>query len=76
MKKQTKFIWTAKVSEKGQIAIPKQAREVFNIKTGDTLLLFGDIERGIAIGKAEDYINLANSVYFALGKGEDDENNN
>lgn len=37
-----KYIWTARVGEKGQIVIPKQAREVFDINAGDTVLLFGD----------------------------------
>ena len=44
-----KYAWTATVGEKGQIVIPKQAREIFGIKPGDTLLLLGDEERGIAI---------------------------
>ncbi len=44
-----KYAWTATVGEKGQIVIPKQARELFDIKPGDTLLLLGDEERGIAI---------------------------
>ncbi|MDO4194019.1 MAG: AbrB/MazE/SpoVT family DNA-binding domain-containing protein [Erysipelotrichaceae bacterium] len=44
-----KYAWTATVGEKGQIVIPKQAREVFGIKPGDTLLLLGDENRGIAI---------------------------
>lgn len=44
-----KYAWTATVGEKGQIVIPKQAREIFDIKPGDTLLLLGDEERGIAI---------------------------
>ena len=44
-----KYAWTATVGEKGQIVIPKQARDIFGIKPGDTLLLLGDIERGIAI---------------------------
>ena len=44
-----KFIWTTKVTSKGQIVLPKQAREVFDIKEGDTLILFGDKEKGIAI---------------------------
>lgn len=44
-----KYAWTATVGEKGQIVIPKQAREVFGIKPGDTLVLLGDEERGIAI---------------------------
>ncbi len=43
-----KYAWTA-VGEKGQIVIPKQAREIFNIKPGDTLLILGDEDRGIAI---------------------------
>ena len=44
-----KYAWTATVGEKGQIVIPKQAREIFGIKPGDTLLLLGDEKRGIAI---------------------------
>ena len=33
------YAWTATVGEKGQIVIPKQARDVFGIEPGDTLLL-------------------------------------
>lgn len=44
-----KYAWTATVGEKGQIVIPKQARDIFQIQPGDTLLLLGDEERGIAI---------------------------
>ncbi|MHC1748930.1 MAG: AbrB/MazE/SpoVT family DNA-binding domain-containing protein [Cellulosilyticaceae bacterium] len=44
-----KYRGTVKVGEKGQIVIPKGARDLFNIKPGDTLLLLADIERGIAI---------------------------
>lgn len=44
-----KYAWTATVGEKGQIVIPKQAREIFGIKPGDNLLILGDEERGIAI---------------------------
>ncbi len=44
-----KYAWTATVGEKGQIVIPKQAREIFGIQPGDTLLILGDIERGLAI---------------------------
>ena len=43
-----KYAWTATVGEKGQIVIPKQARELFGIRPGDTLLLLGDEKRGIA----------------------------
>ena len=44
-----KYAWTVTVGEKVQFVIPKQARELFNIKPGDTLILLGDIEKGIAI---------------------------
>lgn len=44
-----KYAWTATVGEKGQIVIPKQAREIFGIKPGDTLLILGDENHGIAI---------------------------
>ena len=44
-----KYAWTATVGEKGQIVIPKQAREIFGINPGDTLILLGDREKGIAI---------------------------
>lgn len=43
------FAATVKVGEKGQIVIPKGARDLFGIKPGDTLLLLADVERGIAI---------------------------
>ncbi len=42
-----------KVGEKGQIVIPKKARDIFNIKPGDSLLLIGDEEQGIAIIRNE-----------------------
>lgn len=44
-----KYAWTATVGEKGQIVIPKQARDIFDIKPGDTLVLLGDEKKGIAI---------------------------
>ena len=39
---------TVKVGERGQIVIPKEAREIFDINPGDTLLVLGDEEQGIA----------------------------
>ena len=65
-----KYVWTTKVSDKGQIVIPKEAREIFNINVGDTLLLLGDTERGIAIVKAEQYLDFAEKILEANNKGE------
>lgn len=44
-----KNAWTVKIGEKGQFVIPKEAREMFDIHPGDTILVLGDINRGIAI---------------------------
>ena len=44
-----KFYGSVTVSERGQIVIPVEAREDFNINTGDKLLVFGDFEKGIGI---------------------------
>lgn len=44
---------TVKVGEKGQIVIPKEARALFNIQAGDTLLVLGDDENGIIITKPD-----------------------
>ena len=48
-----KYAWTVTVGEKGQIVIPKQAREVFGIKPGDSLVLLGDKKKGMALIKTE-----------------------
>ena len=52
-KTEERFIVSVKVGPKGQITIPIEARKMFDIKEGDTLMVLGDKERGIAILKAE-----------------------
>ena len=66
-----KYAWTATVGEKGQIVIPKQARDIFEIKPGDTLLLLGDEKRGIAIPPKGAFSEL---FATAFDKKEDKEN--
>lgn len=60
-----KLMSVTKVGEKGQIVIPKDMREMFNIHAGDTILLLADKERGIAIVSNEDYLNFAQSIFEA-----------
>jgi len=55
---QDRFIVSVKVGEKGQIIVPKEAREMFNISPGDTLMFLGDKERGIALIKSDDVYKL------------------
>ena len=58
-----KYAWTATVGEKGQIVIPKQARDIFGIKKGDTLLLLGDEQKGIAIPPKRAFAQLFDIAY-------------
>ena len=66
-----KYAWTATVGEKGQIVITKQARDIFDIKPGDTLLILGDEERGIAIPPKGAFAELF-GVAFKEKDGEGD----
>ena len=44
-----KYAWMVKIGEKGQFVIPKEAREIFDLKPGMEILVLGDREKGIAI---------------------------
>lgn len=48
-----KYIGISKVGEKGQIVIPKEAREMFGIKPGDYLVILCDKKKGMAILKSD-----------------------
>ena len=54
------------VGEKGQIVIPATARRIFNIKPGDKLVVLGDESQGLAILKANDFLNMANVIKKAI----------
>ena len=70
--KSHRIFGTARVGERGQIVIPKEARRFFGISPGDTLLILGDEERGIVITKPEVLSSIAEEI---LGK-KDGENGN
>ena len=50
------------VGDKGQVVIPAKARKLFNISSGDQLVILGDEAQGLAILKAESFLELAQSV--------------
>lgn len=58
-----KYAWTVTVGEKGQIVIPKQAREIFGIQPGDNLILLGDVNRGLAIPPRNSLSELADRLF-------------
>ncbi|EOS63564.1 AbrB/MazE/SpoVT family DNA-binding domain-containing protein [Oscillibacter sp. 1-3] len=64
---------TVKVGERGQIVIPKEAREVFQIRAGDTMIVLGDEKWGLAVTKADVLERHAKEVFRKIaGGGADD----
>ena len=68
-----KYAWTATVGEKGQIVIPKQAREVFDIHPGDTLVILGDESKGLAIPPKGLFARFAAAVFETEQAAEEEE---
>ena len=62
---------TAKVGDRGQIVIPKEARQLFHIQPGDTLLILGEEDSGLVISKSEILTDIANQIFDTI-KSEDE----
>lgn len=58
-----KYIGVCKVGEKGQIVIPKDAREMFGIKPGDTVIILCDKEKGMALVKSDFIEDLTDKLF-------------
>ena len=63
-----KVFGTAKVGDRGQIVIPKEAREFFGIQPGDTLLILGKNETGLIVTKPETLHDLADQIFHSVEK--------
>jgi len=61
---------TAKVGDRGQIVIPKEARELFNIRPGDTLLILGEEDTGLIVSRPELLSDIANQIFETVKKEE------
>lgn len=48
-----KYLGICKVGEKGQIVIPKEARDMFDIKPGDSIVVLCDKKKGIALVRSD-----------------------
>ena len=60
--KSKRVFGTARVGDRGQIVIPKEARELFDIHPGDTLLILGEAETGLIVSRPEVLNNLADEI--------------
>lgn len=70
--KANQFAWTVTVGEKGQIVIPKQARALFDIQPGDTLIVLGDRHKGLAIPPKGLFAQLAAAIFEEEGDDDGD----
>ena len=61
---------TAKVGDRGQIVIPKEARELFNIQPGDTLLILGEEDTGLIVSRPDVLSDIANQIFENVKKEE------
>ena len=68
MKKGKKFYGSVTVTERGQISLPAAARKDFDIKTGDKLLVLGDLEKGIALAKSNFVLQMMEGTLETMGK--------
>lgn len=57
---------TTKMNDRGQIVIPKKARELFDIKNGDSFVVLGDEAEGIALIKADIFEKRLNDTWNSM----------
>ena len=65
---QDKFMATVRIGPKGQIVIPKEVRDMFQINPGDTLLLLADAQKGIAIERYGVFAKIADAIFAGKAK--------
>lgn len=63
VKPKGKNAWTVTVGTKGQIVLPKEARDMFDINPGDTLIILGDKECGLAIPRKDQFADFFGIVF-------------
>ena len=64
--KAPRIFGTAKVGDRGQIVIPKEAREYFGIEPGDTLLILGKTETGLIVTRPDALNDLATKIFHSV----------
>ena len=69
-----KYAWMVKIGEKGQFVIPKEAREMFELQPGSTILVLGDQERGLAILPRQMQSEFIARIFRDMSGGEGEQN--
>ena len=67
------FMSSVKIGPKGQIVIPKEARDMFGLQPGDALVLLADKKKGIALQTADKLNPLLRTAFAALPDEEDED---
>lgn len=67
------YMSSVKIGPKGQIVIPKEARDMFGLQPGDTLVLLADKKKGIALQTADELNPLLWTAFAALPDEEDED---
>ena len=67
------FMSAVKIGPKGQIVIPKEARDMFGLEPGDSLVLMADVKKGIALQTIESLNPMLRMVFDKLSPEEDGE---
>ena len=72
-KQERYYMSSVRLGPQGQIVIPKEARDMFGLQPGDTLVLLADKKKGLALQTAEKLNPMLRKVFAALPDGEDEE---
>ena len=65
-----KFAWMVKIGEKGQFVIPKEARDLFDLKPGYEIVVLGDREKGLAILPRDQQQEFIARIFSHMDGGE------
>lgn len=72
-KQERYYMSSVRLGPKGQIVIPKEARDMFGLQPGDTLVLLADKKKGLALQTAEKLNPMLRKAFAALPEDEDEE---
>ena len=67
---QERYAWMVKIGEKGQFVIPKEARDMFDLQPGATILVLGDAKRGLAILPREQQNEFIGRIFTEMDREE------